>query len=569
MDERGLRGVGAAITVSVGLLVFVAAGGCGSKGGAASGSAGGPGGVAATGSAGSAAGSGGSAAGSGGSAGSAGSAGKGGGAAGSSGTISSGESVLMHHRNPNRDGVYVQPTLTKAAVAASFNKDTGFNAILGTSEAVYAQALFVDGAAGGSDAGGRDLVIVATEQDNVYALDATTGAQVWVKSLGSPVPRANLACGNIDPYGVTGTPVIDFASRTLFVDAMTTPDGGTTTKHLIFALSIDDGSIKTGWPVDVEAKLTNGTTVFYSSSQSQRGALAVLDGTLYVPYGGFYGDCGSYHGWLVAVSISNPSQVQAWATSLGGGGSWGPGGVASEGSSVYITTGNTFGGTTTWGGGEGLLRFTPGASFATPTFWAAANWLTLDSGDLDVGGSGVVLLDLAGASPSTLALALGKDGNAYLLDRNNLSGVAPPTAMAQVSRGQIINAPAVYTTATGTRVVFKGAGTMCTTSGDSFASIKIVPGSPPTIEGSWCAEYGGNGSPMVTTSDGHADAIVWVMGVDTNSSLNALDGETGALIAYPGMSVTVPGMRTYNTPIAAKGRIYVPADGTVVAFKLN
>ena len=94
-----------------------------------------------------------------------------------------------------------------------------------------------------------------------------------------------MPCGNIDPYGITGTPVIDFASRTIFLDAMTTPDAGTTKKHLIFALSIDTGAIKSGWPVNVGAVAKSGTTTFNNPPQGQRGALAIVNGTLYVPYG--------------------------------------------------------------------------------------------------------------------------------------------------------------------------------------------------------------------------------------------------------------------------------------------
>src|SRR5262249_588980 len=149
---------------------------------------------------------------------------------------------------------YVQPALTKAAVA-TLHKDTAFHPTT-VQGAMYAQPLFVDG-----QGTGKDLVIVATEMNNVYALDAATGAQVWTRNLGAPVPLANMPCGNIDPYGVTGTPVIDPASRTLFVDGMVTPDNGTTKQHLIFALSVDTGAVVTGWPVDV-GKLQSGSTSF-------------------------------------------------------------------------------------------------------------------------------------------------------------------------------------------------------------------------------------------------------------------------------------------------------------------
>ena len=115
-----------------------------------------------------------------------------------------------------------------------------------------------------------------------------------------------MPCGNIDPYGVTGTPVIDPASRTLFLDALTTPDGGTTEKHLIFALSIDTGAVLPGWPVDVAATVKSGTTRSPAAHQGERGALAVVNGTLYVPYGGLYGDCTPYYGWVVAVPPATP-----------------------------------------------------------------------------------------------------------------------------------------------------------------------------------------------------------------------------------------------------------------------
>lgn len=475
-----------------------------------------------------------------------------------SGSLSPGESVLMNHKNPSRDGLYVQPAISKTA-AAGLHKLTTFTSapIQG---AVYAQPLFVDGGAAS-----RDLIIVATQANNVYALDGSTGAQVWMKNLGTPVPLASMPCGNIDPYGITGTPVIDFGARTLFVDAMTTPDAGTTKKHLIFALSIDDGTIKTGWPVDVGATVTNGAITFNNAPQSQRGALALLGGTVYVPYGGLYGDCGDYHGWIVGVSTTDPTKVTAWSTTAHAGGAWGPGGVASDGTSVYLTTGNTSS-ATTWGGGEGLLRFTPGAAFATPAYWAPSNWVTLDNGDLDLGGSGPVLLTLAGATPSALALALGKDGNAYLLDRNNLSGVGNPVASAHAASGAIITAAAVYTTATATYVAYLGAGTMCTgAAGASLATLKIVPGAPPSFAASWCASPSSVGSPIVTTTDGHANAIVWMLGAEGDNLLHGYDGDTGAVV-FDGGATPIPGVHRFNAPIAAKGRLYVAADGGVVVF---
>jgi hypothetical protein len=468
----------------------------------------------------------------------------------------SGDSVLMHHKNPSRDGLYVQPLLTKTA-AMGLHRDATFTSASVTG-AIYAQPLFVDGGATGTD-----LVIVATEANNVYALNGKTGAVVWLRNLGAPLPVAHRPCGNIDPYGVTSTPVIDWTSRTLFVGATTTPDGGTTTKHLVFALSVDDGSVKAGWPVDVGATAVSGSTTFSDPAQGDRGALTLLNGTLYAVYGGLFGDCGTYHGWVVGISITTPSQVQAWATAARGGGIWAPGGASSDGTNLFVSTGNTFG-VTVWGGGEAVLRFTPGSSFATPTFWAPTNWQALDNGDVDLGGTTPIPFSLAGATPSKLALALGKDGNAYLVDPANLPGVGAPLVKELVASNSIISAAAVYTTATATYAAFKAAGTLCTSGGGGdLTTIKIVPGSPPTIAGSWCATQGGTGSPIVTTTDGTSNAIVWSVGAENSEQLHGFDGDTGATIYTSG---AIPGVHRYNSPIAAKGRLFVAGDGGVVAF---
>jgi hypothetical protein len=471
-----------------------------------------------------------------------------------------GDSVLTHHKNPSRDGLYVQPTLTKAAVTATFNQDPGFMPSLpDVNDAVYAQPLFVDGGVGG-----KDLVIVVTEANNVYAFDGTTGATVWKTNLGAPVPLAMMGCGNIDPFGVTGTPVIDLPSRTLFVTALVLPAGSQ--KHEIFALSIDTGMIQAGWPVDVGAVAKSGTTTFDVTTHGSRGALALLNGVIYAPFGGLYGDCGTYNGWVLSVPIAKPAQVQSWATMANGGGIWAAGGVSTDGTDLFVATGNTIG-TNTWAGGDAVIRLSPGATFGMTAYFAPTNWLALDNADLDM-GTAPVIFDLAGSTPSKLAIVFGKDGNAYLLDRTNLGSVSSPVAMLGVASDVILGAPAVYATPTATYVAFRGPGTQCTTGGGGdLTTIKVVPGSPPTLAPSWCGTSG-SGSPMVTTSDGHADAIVWQMGAEGSGQLDGFDGDTGAPIQYPGANAMIPNMRRFNTAIAAKGKIYVAADGAVVAYKL-
>src|SRR5216117_1352953 len=161
-----------------------------------------------------------------------------------SGPPAAAASILQYHRDLARDGVYVDAALTRAT-AATLHRDPTFTAT--TQGATYAQPLYLDDASSG-----RDLILVATEENRVYALDATTGAPVWSRQLAAPVPLSALPCGNIDPLGITGTPVIDPASRTVFLDAMTAPHA----RHLVFALSVDDGATRPGYPVDVAAALS-------------------------------------------------------------------------------------------------------------------------------------------------------------------------------------------------------------------------------------------------------------------------------------------------------------------------
>jgi outer membrane protein assembly factor BamB len=516
-------------------------------------------------------------------------------------TVTSGDSVLRHHKNLNHDGAYIEPALTKAAIAGQadaglpgLHQDTSFQAVLGANDYVYAQPLFVDGLGVGPD-----MLLVATEGDNVYALDPATGTPLWTTPVGTPVPPGAKGCGNLPQYGITGTPVIDFASRTIFFDAEVMPpaDAGTAdgaapgTKHEIFALSIDDGSIRPGWPVDVGAIAVADDGPFNPMFQGQRGALTILDGTLYVPYGGLYGECGTYHGYIVAVSISDPTHVQTWSTTLGAGGMWAPGGITSDGTAIFVATGNTQGymgnrglcppaSPPPWGGGDGVLRFGVGSAFGTlQDYFAPYNWLTLDCTDQGLGADPIPF-DLPNSNPSHLVIDFGKDGNAYLLDRTRLGGIAtsllpdagdastPIVSQAglHVATAQIITAPAVYATNVGTYVTLFSPAAPASCAGTDTAAWAVVPGSPPTLSFAWCGLANGSGSPIATTSDGHSDAVVWRIGAENDGHLHAFDGDTGAVIHFPASNVVIPNTRRFSSPIVAKGRIYAAGDGNVVAF---
>jgi len=475
--------------------------------------------------------------------------------------------VLQYHNHASRDGLYIDSTFTKDA-AARLHMDATFHATI--QGPTYAQALYFD-----DGAGGKDIVFAATEQNQIYALDAANGSVIWQKKLGEPVAKSSLPCGSIDPLGITGTPVIDALSRRIFVAAMTTPDGGTTKKHLVFSLSIDDGSITARWPIDVAASLGAAPTPFDAASQNQRGGLALVNGVLYVPYGAHGGDCGMYRGWVVGVPIDDPASVQAFATRAPAGGIWAVGGLASDGSAIFAATGNTKA-TDVWGHGEAILRFRKGPTFSEQAsdYFAPSNWKALDDADLDVGGTGPVLLDVPGATPSQLVIALGKNGVAYVVDRTNLGGIGKGDGTigegldsAKISSTQIFNGAAAYRTPQAAYVVTLGNGIGCPGAVGDLTAIKISATAPPRISVAWCAYQGSNASPMVTTTDGLSDAMVWGIGAGSSNRMFGFDGDSGQVIfAGGGPDDAMSYVRGMVTAIAAKGRIFVAADAGVFAF---
>jgi hypothetical protein len=104
-------------------------------------------------------------------------------------------------------------------------------------------------------------------------------------------------------------------------------------RHLVFGLSLKDGSPLSGWPIDVMEVLARQGQSFVARDQNQRGALAILGGNLYVPFGGHFGDCGQYRGFVVGISLSDPRTINSWATRARGGGIWAPGGITTDGTS--------------------------------------------------------------------------------------------------------------------------------------------------------------------------------------------------------------------------------------------
>jgi hypothetical protein len=335
-------------------------------------------------------------------------------------------------------------------------------------------------------------------------------------------------------------------------------------------LSLKDGSILPGWPVDIADALAARGERFNARVQNQRSALAVLDGRVYVPFGGHFGDCGDYRGWVIGIGLQDPRDIVTWSTRGRGGGIWAPGGISSDGRSVFVTTGNTLG-ATTWSDGEALFRLSPELRRGDrpQDFFAPSDWRALDARDADLGGTNPLPLDVpstAGSRP--LVLALGKDARAYLLDRNNLGG---SLAAALVANYPIRTAPAAYPGGDGVFVAFQGQGADCPAPrrDNNLTVLKISGGSPPSITTAWCGAFRGEGSPVVTTTDGRANPIVWIIGAEGDGRLHGYRGDTGEpLFTGGGPADAMTGLRRFQTVLPAGGRLYVGADGRLYAFSL-
>jgi hypothetical protein len=234
------------------------------------------------------------------------------------------------------------------------------------------------------------------------------------------------------------------------------------------------------------------------------------------------------------VPLVSPQAPVAWKTAApSGGGIWGPGGLSSDGMSVFAVTGNANWGTTVCSGTmpawstastNAVVRLGPNASFSgrSADYFACSDWFALDCQDLDLGGSASMLLDMPGATHSQLMVALGKDQYLYLLDRSNLGGIGGQLvkSTSKVSTSEIINAGTVYTTAAGTYVAFKAG---CPTGSGDVVAVKID--SSLNVTPAWCATQNGRGSPFYTDDGSGTQGIVWGIGAESSNQLFGWNAE--------------------------------------------
>lgn len=250
-------------------------------------------------------------------------------------------------------------------------------------------------------------VFVATESDTVEALSASTGRLVWSRSIGKAVPSGNLPCGDIGPtVGITSTMVIDPATSQLFVSGETLI--GSKIHHVLIAMSLSNGATLFRRDLD-QAHWSPG-------AELQRGALGLDNGNVLVGFGGNYGDCGSYHGYLMAVPESGKGSTLVYRVpTTNQGAIWGPAGmsVATNGN-IFVATGNGAS-HSSFDMSNAVIELS--SKLKLKSWFAPTNWESDNATDHDLGSTTPILL------PRNLVFEVGKQGTGYLLNAGRLGGI--------------------------------------------------------------------------------------------------------------------------------------------------
>ena len=389
---------------------------------------------------------------------------------------------------------------------------------------IYGQPVVADG-----------LVYVATEDDDVYALNANTGSIKWQHNIGSPLTNLP-GCGDINPLGITSTPVIDLAANTIFVVGEVTSGG---THHQLVGFNLLTGQ------QTVSANADPATPAGQSEIQlQQRAALALGNGRVYVAYGGFDGDCGDYSGWVVGIGEQSPHAKVQFDTTPGaqGGAIWEGGGGPSidSGGNVYATTGNPNGTSSVTNYADDVVKLGPGLNLLDHYHDSSAP----PGADADLGTGDATLLPPGTGHSAPDVFAVGKTNHGYLLTQSTLGLVAdiPNVCGGDPDGGEAYDAAtdSIY-------VPCRGNGIQQVNLANHTAGWLM----PQNTGGD---SYG----PPVLVNEQALWSVVYNAG-----KLVELDPKTGQLL----QSISVPnGVPNFVSPTPALGHIYIGTDAGVAAF---
>jgi outer membrane protein assembly factor BamB len=397
-----------------------------------------------------------------------------------------------------------------------------------------------------------ERVYVATAGDYIYALDAASGKVVWSKQAGTPVPAAELPCGDIEPtVGMIGTPVIDAAAGAIYVVADTWDETHKEAHHVLEGYRLSDGSPLLSTPVDPPG--ADPKTLL------QRTALTLDEGDVVFGMGGNDGDCGEYLGTVVAAPESGGEprfwQYHPKSPAYSGGAVWGPSGPVVYEGDIFVADGNP----NTRKAGElvsefdysdSLLRLDPATDLVTepakepaaPLGWfEPPKWSYDSNNDLDLGSAGPELL------PGGVLFQAGKNGEGFLLEAG-MTGASTALYKEQVCGGAMSFGGDAF--ANGIIYVACQNGVQALSYNQpahTFAS--LWQDAPPDA----------SGPPIV------AAGTVWVV-KGGGTKLYGLDPATG----QPRYTETLPSGVSdhFASPSAAGGRLFVATGASVSAYRI-
>jgi outer membrane protein assembly factor BamB len=383
----------------------------------------------------------------------------------------------------------------------------------------------VDGAIYGEPLIDDGMVFVATENDTVYALAGGSGRVVWERHLGTPVPAGDLPCGDIYPaVGVTSTMVIGPSTGQLFVSGSLLAGGSI--HHDLWSLALATGKVQ--WSRDLDRP---GWT---ASAQLQRTGLALAGGRVIVAFGGNYGDCGQYHGWVMSSPETSTGTLDSYMVPTSREAAvWAPSGVSVAGNgNVFAVTGNGAS-DTTYDEGDSVLELSP--TMHLVDWFAPSDWAALNASDGDLGSSSAVVL------PGNRLVIVGKNTVAYLLDEQHLGHIGGQLAAVEACFSQ---------------------------GGDAWASPDLLIACPESgmmalsvgsksLGAAWRGPSADTGSPTI------AGGIAWSLTHSGTGVLYGLAPRSGRVLVEASTVAT----EHFAAPSAGEGLLVVGGDSHVQAFE--
>lgn len=531
--------------------------------------------------------------------------------------------VLTYHNDVSRDGVNAQEyALTTTTVAGGTFGKLFSCAVDG---AVYAQPLWVPGLT--VNGAMHNVIFVATQHDSLYAFDADANpcVRLWHVSLidtghggtagETPVPTGTnvfligQGAGDITPeVGVTGTPVIDASTNTLYVVSKSVVVSGPTFFQRLHAIDLASGNEKFAGPVGISASVSGnapdavgGQVTFSVQTQNQRPSLALVNGVVYIGWAS-HEDQDPWHGWLMGYTVTNgtlaqvpgaafnttPNTVGDPPATYARGGIWMAGGApaADSNNNLFLITGNgTFDGVTNFG--DSLLKLSTSSGLSLTDWFTPSDEANLDANDLDFGAGGaVVLVDMPLSPVPHLLLGGGKQGSGnpgeiFVLNRDalgNMNGTDSQVVQKFSTNNQIFSTPAfwnntLYVASLGGNLMsypFNSSSGLFGTSPQS--TVAATPSSQSTAPSAGFAFPGA--TPSVSATAAGTNGIVWALDNSLYCTPQSPGCGPAVLHAYDAANLstelwnsggTAGNAVKFTVPTVANGKVYVGTRGSDIA----